>query len=319
MVLFGVGNGDDIDEMLNAQEGHRPESLDFDDNDSVLKDPVSCFDACANAKSWQGMWARFDEQWLKFKVDVYDNFLNALGAICKLAQIERCQNSDCVDLRRRVELAAPECGWSGFREWAVVAISCQYRMGHDAGEVEEDYPPHVHIASAVGLMNTLLEKCYEDGNPIDDVLRGPHGRQTTLEVPGIADVVYWMLTVQTKMGRNTVDFESWPLDYIPLELVQPAIERAERSITELGLCLFRARTLAYASPRKTTELPAIVTAINRRPELVHQNSDHKKCTASSCQFMYRDNTGRTPCMTPPERMIATAAYDHSLTASCACP
>ncbi|KAI3330278.1 hypothetical protein F4824DRAFT_347098 [Ustulina deusta] len=291
MVLFGVGNGDDIDEMLNAPEGHRPESLKFNENDSLL-DSASRLDACANEKTWQGMWARFDPSWLKFKVDVSDNFLNALGAICKRAQLQRCQNSDCVKLRPLVELAVPECGWSAFRDWAVTAVSCQYRMGRDASEREEDHPPHVHIASAVGLMNTLLEKCHRAGNPIDGVLLGPHGGQTTLEVAGVVEVIYWMLTVQTKMGRNTVDVKSWPLDYVPPELVQSDIERAERRIAELGLCLFRAHTLAYASPRKTAELPAVAAAVNRRPELAHQSSDHKQCTASSCRLMYRDNTGR---------------------------
>jgi hypothetical protein len=293
MALFGVGNGDDIDEMLNAEEGYRPERLEFNEQDSLLNTATG-LDACANTRSWQGMWARFDLQWLKFKVGSRGHFLNTLGAICKRAQLQRCQNSECVESRRLVELAAPECGWPAFREWSVMAISCQYGMGHDASELEKEHPPHVHIASAVGLMNTLLEKHYDDHDPIDGVLLGPHRRRTTLDVAGIADVIYWMLTVQSSMKRNTVDYETWPIDFIPPTLVQPAILRAEQRMVELGLCLFRVHTLAYASPRKTAELPVIIAAVNRRLELVHQNSGHKQCTASNCRFMYRDNTGRTP-------------------------
>lgn len=293
MPLFGVGNGDDIDEMLDAQEGHRPERLRFDEHDSLL-DPASGADGCANAQSRKGMWARFDQSWLQFKVDVEDRFLNALGAICKRAQVQRCPHGECVRLRRRVEQAAPECAWPMFREWAVVAMSCQYRMGHLPDELEREHPPHVHIASAVGLMNTLLEHHHEEDEAIDGVLLGPRGRRTTLDVAGVADVVYWMLTVQTKMDRNTVDFESWPLDYIPPALVQPAVQRAERRAVELGLCLFRVHALAGASSRKAAELPAIVAAVRRRPALAHPNSGHRQCTASGCRLMYRDNTGRTP-------------------------
>ena len=80
------------------------------------------------------MWARFDLQWLKFEVDVYDNFVNALDAIHKRAQMQRCLNGECVELRRCVGLAVLERDWPAFREWAVLR---QYRTGHVASKFEK--------------------------------------------------------------------------------------------------------------------------------------------------------------------------------------
>ncbi|RSL74124.1 hypothetical protein CEP53_000438 [Fusarium sp. AF-6] len=264
----------------------------FSSQDPLLLDSTRTSNGCANHRVRPGLWPRFDHQWLAFKVDVQDNFLNALGAICKRSELKHCQNTKCLHIAQRVSLAAPQCAWAAFREWAVVAISCQYIMSPTKSEIDNHDPPQVHIASAIGLMNTLLEKHYEDEDPIDGVLLGPGRRSTRLDISEITDVIYWMLTVQTQMDRNTVDYANWPQDYIPPRLLQPSIQRAESRAVELGLCLFRVHTLAFASSRKVAEIPAIIAGVNRRPELVHQDRGHERCTANRCNYMYRDNTGR---------------------------
>ena len=88
--------------------------------------------------------------------------------------MQRCLNGECVELRWCVGLAALECDWPAFREWAAMAILRQYRTGHVASEFEKEDPPHVCIASATRLMNTLLEKHYEHLDPIDGMLLVPH-------------------------------------------------------------------------------------------------------------------------------------------------
>ncbi|RTE84422.1 hypothetical protein BHE90_000969 [Fusarium euwallaceae] len=310
---FGVGNGDDITEMLDKPDGWCPDRMVFSSQDPLL-DSTRTSNGCANHRVRPGLWPRFDHQWLAFKVDVQDNFLNALGAICKRSELQHCQNTKCVHVAQRVRLAAPQCTWTAFREWAVVAISCQYTMSPTKSENDNHDPPQVHIASAIGLMNTLLEKHYEDEDPIDGVLLGPGHRSTRLDISEITDVIYWMLTVQTQMDRNTVDYANWPQDYIPPRLLQPSIQRAESRAVELGLCLFRVHTLAFASSRKAAEIPAIVAGVNRRPELVHQNRGHERCTANRCNYMYRDNTGRTPFHNSPRRQscgCALLSFSHS--------
>ncbi|GAB1314547.1 hypothetical protein MFIFM68171_04757 [Madurella fahalii] len=58
-------------------------------------------------------------------------FLSRLAHICTQAQIQSCARESCDRTKKAMDSVAPRCNWAVFREWALIAMSCQASMNDE--------------------------------------------------------------------------------------------------------------------------------------------------------------------------------------------
>ncbi|KAF8849756.1 hypothetical protein BDZ45DRAFT_732044 [Acephala macrosclerotiorum] len=282
---LGGDDGDGIDESLdNKFRQKKVEKYPLTTNCTLLIRPriTEGPRGCANLGERKWNWGRFDSDFLKLRVHPTDNFLNKVAAICKRAGMKVCHNDRCVESKRRVESAAPSCGWKFFREWAVQSITCQMEMSPRKNGV----PAHKHIAAAMRLFYVVLEQYYASDSVIEEELLGFNGSTEKLDIIQVVDVIYWALTVQYRMGYDSYIPNRWPDNLIRGESLPQACLHAEKEIERMELCKYRVNNLANASVRKGGELPAIVEAL-KKAQLKHPG--HNKCTSAKCVVKYNNN------------------------------
>lgn len=103
-------------------------------------------------KDCPGMWARDDSQALETLVGPFAEFLNRLGQLCLGASICKCRYQACFGNKQLIQNVAPACEWSGFRDRATVAMSCQASFT----DKQRLTRSHTHLGTTVTLFNTLL-------------------------------------------------------------------------------------------------------------------------------------------------------------------
>jgi hypothetical protein len=221
-------------------------------------------------------------------------FLTQLGMLCAEAKVQNCENERCCDRKRVMDKAAPACDWKAFRDWALVAMSCQEAFSHE----QKLSKAHSHLVTAVHSCVHLLESCKSDPKIfhvfLDECSRVP------VDLLGVCNIIHWMAAIQDWIGLGAATSQRWDHDFLPANITIHAIDEASRKIQELGMCKNRIRNLVNLAERKQSDLPEIVSALESRQALLRHDG-HNLCTPSKYQFAHRDCTKvgqRHKCSSP---------------------
>ena len=77
-------------------------------------------------------------------------------------------------------------------------------------------------------------------------------------------------------------------DFIPERVIRSSVQKASEISSKIGLCQNRIQNLALVSERKEADLPSLVEAAQKHPNLKHEY--HEVCTADFCRFAEIDST-----------------------------
>jgi hypothetical protein len=237
---------------------------------------------CQNVKVRPRMWARDDPRALDMLVNPHAGFLNRLGQLCVGSKIRSCNSRACVANQRAMSKVAPACEWQSFREWALVAMSCQASFSHE----QKLTRAYTHIVSAVSLCHWILNGYKLSSTPFTNVLVGR--RQHSVDLLGVCDLIYWMLTIQASIGLGNVIEGKWGPEFLPQNVILPALMNASTKARKLGLCQNRLWNLSIVSERKQADLPGLMESAQHYPALKHVG--HNACTAAFCHFTAIDST-----------------------------
>ena len=278
---------DDIDAQFGeggtGEKPAPPETLRVDIHSSLtLASPTGHNSSCCNARDRRGMWARDDPNALESLVSPSAGFPNQLAQLCVSAEIHECSNDKCLNTKRSMQKLAPKCAWDSFRNWAIVAMSCQACFSDEQRLTRA----HTHIATAVSLQNTLLAWYKNKGLGLDNELIGSW--RAEIDLAQVCDVIYWMLTIQASRAVGNVVEGKWGPEFIPEQVVQESAEKALELSKQSGLCLKRMNSLALVSERKEADLAALVEAAQKHPNLKH--TGHHVCTTDACKWAEIDST-----------------------------
>jgi hypothetical protein len=279
-----------ITESIDAQFGDHgtitgpetPSALYLNLNSALLVPSSRRSYGCANAQVRRGMWARDDGNALNALVNPDAGFLNRLGQLCVAAEIRDCKNDTCLSTRQSLEEVVGPCEWRSFREWALVTISCQASFTHQ----QKLTRAHAHIVTAVSLCHWILHGYKTRSEEFDNILVGSSRR--AVDLFGIFDIIYWMLTIQTHIGIGNVLEGKWGPGFLPQEVVWQAVVKANERARRLGLCQNRIWNLVAVSERKDVDLPGLIEAARHYPSLRHEG--HESCLKESCNFSKIDST-----------------------------
>lgn len=265
-----------------------PQKLLLSLDESLTLPPLESQDRqakeCLNTKKRPRMWAVDDDQDL-VNILVYPRrrlcFLNRLGQLCVKAQIRDCYNEECLRNRKLMENVVPACQWESFRKWALVLISCQKSFTHQ----QKLTRAHTHLVAAVSLCHSILKRYRERHEEINNVLIGKQGIEQ-VDLYGVCDVIYWMLTAEVSMGVLRIRGGSWGPQYLPQSVILPAIVEAVEKARKLGLCPNRLWNLAIVSERKQADLPGLMETAQHHQSLTHRamatEESHDECTGDFC-------------------------------------
>ena len=70
---------------------------------------------------------------------------------------------------------------------------------------------------------------------------------STLDLFGVCEVIYWMITIQTSIGLCTVIEHKWSPEFLPSDITNRAATKAIRRACKLGLCHNRVWNLALVT------------------------------------------------------------------------
>jgi hypothetical protein len=161
-----------------------PEETLLELNTPLTSPPFGYGYGCPNAQDHPGMWARDDPQVLETLVSPFAGFLNRLGQLCLGAEIRECRNQACLGSKQLIQDVASTCEWRGFRDWAIVAMSCQASFT-DKRRLTRS---HTHLATTVSLFNTLLAWYKKRARAFDNVLVGSRWR--AVDLVQVCDIIY---------------------------------------------------------------------------------------------------------------------------------
>ncbi|KAJ6186445.1 hypothetical protein N7519_007746 [Penicillium mononematosum] len=191
----------------------------------------------------------------------------------------------------------PPCSWGPFRQWALVAMSCQETLEEILREslslglapVDKISRPHTHLVNAVHGCCQILENT----SPVQDLFVPVHDGflAPAVDLSEICNIIYWMAHIQAAKKLSIAMLRHWDHRYLPSLVTGPAIREASQKVLSLELCSFRFWNLVDLAERKETDLPAIVNTLNvedRRRALRHKH--HDKCAATKCQYSHKDST-----------------------------
>ncbi|KAH8689732.1 hypothetical protein GQ44DRAFT_833103 [Phaeosphaeriaceae sp. PMI808] len=201
-----------------------------------------------------------------------------LGHICAAAELRQCERKECVEKRKIMEQVAPECKWRGFRDWAVLAMSCQQAFTME----QKMSTAHTHIANAAYTCAVLTGSVKDRKK---DFIGGPKMEAIMM---GVSNVVFWMVTIQRSMGLSPYFYDGWGHRYLPESITVPAICTALREVQTLKVCRNRLWNVLELSERKQDDLPDFVRSLQLHPLIRH--NDHDLCTQTRCQGAHLDST-----------------------------
>jgi len=266
------------------------------DLDHELLLPGSGTKNCSNYEPERaGLWARDDPKAVKGHAHPEAPFLNRLAQLCLGARIRQCNSSACSHQRMAMESTAPGCEWRRFRQWAIAVIACQASFTHE----QKLTMAHTHLVTAVSLCHWLLIGYKHDERPIQDVIVGTHSYR--VDLAGVCEVIYWMLTIQATIGVGNVAEGKWGPKFLPDAVFLPAISRAQNRARKLGICQYRLQKLTEVAERKEVDLHGFMEAARHYPLLSHchirpgeagYDADHYhgECTPEYCRPNKADTT-----------------------------
>lgn len=210
------------------------------------------------------------------------NFLELIGGFCRLSGLYRCTNRACRDEKQRLHTIFPDCRWTAFREWILIAQSCAF-TNHDP---ENTYKPHIklgsdRLAEAVEGCSRLISN--------REVQRRATADSTSFEV---FELLY--RAIQMHDGAYRGGFRYDHTDLSPPHIVVPEIAKAEELASSIGICRNRLWNVMLASPRGQDDMPAFINAIAARPAIQRflRHVGHDRCTAELCEFVCENSTLR---------------------------
>lgn len=211
-------------------------------------------------------------------------FLNRLAHLCRAAGIRPCTNPACMDNREAVEKAAPSSDWQSFRDWAVTVVCCEV----SCRKAERLRRPFFHLAAAANSCHWLLVEYQNGRKDCSNIMFGTGGEETELDLFGVCEIIYWLVTVQSSLGRNDVLQGQWGPDFLAPGITQGPVARAAELTRTAGICPDRLWNLALVSERKQVDLPCLMDAVTGHPELKHTGHEH--CIVGFCRTATVDST-----------------------------
>jgi hypothetical protein len=184
---------------------------------------------------------------------------------------------------------APECGWPRFRQWAIAAMACQSCFTH----AQKLTRAHTHLVTAASLCHWLLIGYRHRSRPIEDEIVGRRRNTHRVDLASVCEVIYWMLTIQSHIGLGNVAEGKWGPEFLPVEVVQPAVATARARARQIGICPWRLEKLTEVAERKEADLPALMELAQHYPALsnfkvgpgdpeYHKDRYHGFCTPEEC-------------------------------------
>ncbi|KAN0077401.1 hypothetical protein V8E54_005705 [Elaphomyces granulatus] len=230
---------------------------------------------CSNSKARKDHWLAMPHSRLN-----RHTFFALLGHLCVAAKLRECRRKQCLEFKEAMESVAPACDWESFRDWAMVAMSCQ-----QAFTMEEKLSvAHTHLVNVVF-------SCHELVDFLDDIIKMPIRRTmkkmtpTVTTLMGVCNVVFWMVTIQQSMGLVPRGYRNPAL---PGFLTGPAILIALGEMESMKVCRNRLWNMLEVSERKQSDLPDIMNALRSRPFIRHEG--HNLCTQTKCQDAHINST-----------------------------
>jgi len=254
------------------------EQLIYQEHDPSHDDSLGC----PNAKDRPGMWVQVQTFGAR-AVDPDSPFLNRLAYFCREAGIRPCGNSRCLKIKEEIKDLIPQCEWQKFREWAVVLSSCHASFAPE----ERVTRAYFHLFAAIDACQSLLDEYLREGKQLTGVLIGKENQKCTIDIFGVCEIIYWMLTTLDPKINPSIDGR-WGPDFLPIHITAPAVAKATAMAKELGLCPNRFWNLAGVTERKQVDLPGLMEMAIRHPRLRH--AQHDKCTIGFCTFTTLDST-----------------------------
>ncbi|KAI0543572.1 hypothetical protein F4679DRAFT_568226 [Xylaria curta] len=239
---------------------------------------------CSNSVIREDMWLKHRKLELNQRKM---SFLSQLAQLCIVSGVRECQNKACIDSKERMRGYAPRCGWDSFRDWVLVAMSCQIAMDQERKQTVA----HTHLAHVASSCCILLRDCVRGSAGDRYFVRFLDGHKSPIDLAGVTDLIYWMGKIQAEIGIGPIDFGRWDRRLLSARVVMPRIEQAVRRVEEMGLCKNRVWNLVDVSDRKEVDLPDIVENLERVIKshqcsdlTLFHHSDHEKCVPSKCQW-----------------------------------
>lgn len=268
------------------------ESHDIIDSDRNLLVPTSpsnvlCDHTCSNSQIRAGMWLtvpRFRDESLAGPGKPNVGVLSRLSFLFMESKISECANTRCTRYRDDMEKTAPRCSWKPFRQWALVAMSCQHAFrGEDRVSVAG-----AHVAHAVrGCIRIIRENRHSPKLFREHLDHFPGQPVNLFEV---FDVLHWMATIQCSLGVS-MDMEKWDHDFLPSKVTSEIVSEAFKRSHHLRICKAGFSGLMRLAERTHSDLPAVVESLSRAPSLSHDYDEkHLQCTESTCQLACVDTT-----------------------------
>jgi len=244
---------------------------------------------CPNSITRAGMWLK-DQ---KLVIDsVKMGFLSQLSYLCITSGVRICEDQECKKLREAMHERAPKCDWKSFRDWTLVAMSCQAAMAKK-GDFSVG---HTHLAHTASSCCLLLKEFLSKKKGLGEryFVGFLDGHLTQVDLAGAVNLIYWMGTIQTQAGIGPRSIERWDRRLIIPRVIMPSIDEAVRQVEHLDLCKNRVWTLVDVSDRKEADLHDIIAVLKRvNPDdstNLFRHEGHQQCVPSKCQLAQMDSS-----------------------------
>ncbi|KAH6627467.1 hypothetical protein F5144DRAFT_513952 [Chaetomium tenue] len=301
------GDGDSNNDDKDDDDDNDDYDLDDDDDDDddverhlvkttftstlILAPPqsVQVANVCDNSRFRKGLWVSSKSKLITAFTRLEMGFLSQTTCIAREAQLYPCRNTACAEMRKKMETIAPGCKWTPFRDWALVAMSCQAAMD-DTYKVSH---AHTHLARGVALICLALKKClhkHHRGKLFLPFLDGDREYSHRIDLATVSNLIYWMVRIQSQLGIGPRRFGRWDHQLLPSHVTLPSIETASEYVERMNICKNRLWNLVNVSARKQSDLPDIVSALIPYQENL-RHSGHHFCTPNKCQWAQMDSTG----------------------------
>ncbi|RMJ20135.1 hypothetical protein CDV36_000235 [Fusarium kuroshium] len=247
------------------------------------------FIICGNSIDRHDLWDSGNAEFLNTIVNPDAPFSNRLAQLCSAAKVRRCQRDICSRMRERMmDSIAPRCQWSPFRDWAVTAMACQALFTPAERKRRRAF---THLVMAATLCHRLLaDYAGEDSKQLDGILVGKRGERYETDLTGVAEVIYWMLTIQNANGTGHILEGKWGPRFLPRDFVRTGVITSMTAAEDLGLCMNRLWNLMAVMERREVDLPGLLEqATSHHPSRFTQKG-HKKCRPRKCPFNTLDTS-----------------------------
>lgn len=245
--------------------------------------PLQCPNSVSHKDSWKSVpefdvpvvGGGFDKSINPYFWDSSRSFLILLGKVCIDAKLKECSRVQCCKTRVGMDSYAPACGWVGFREWAITAMSCQANLTPQ----QQETVVHAHLVNAVFACFKLVEFLPDSRYNSDNYSRAVLG--PAVEVVDICNVIFWMLDIQRELDLVPTDYKGWDHQFVPKRLILPSIENSLEDLRGMEICKQRVWNLINLSERKSSELPTFINTLKRS---TIQEAKHDLCSQTKCQL-----------------------------------